>query len=1563
MKNCLLKSFFVVILFMSALAAKAWKFEGMDYETVKGTTTCKLVAGAGADYSVDVVIPAEVEYSGKTYTVVEIADEAFMEYSLMKSITIPSTVTKIGNNAFMNCNQLKNVYVDDIASWLKIEFKSTSANPVYYANTLYVNGEKLTELVIPAGTTKINDYAFFACQSLTKVTFADEIESIGASAFSECKNIAEFVMPASLKTISESAFNGCTSLTTVTVSPKLTKISGSAFATCTKLNIVNISDLKAWFAIEFGSENANPVAYARNIYLNGELLENLEVPAGVTTIKEYAFANASIASVKFHESFKSVAKSAFKGCTKLEKVDVASIASWLNIDFSDASANPLSLAGKLYINGTECKNLEIPEGTSAIKKYAFSNAVFETVVIPSTLKTVASSAFSNVELNGVYINDLANWCTIAFANKDASPLYQAHSLYLNGEHLTTVEIPVESVAKFAFMNSDIETLVVPNTVKTIGDNAFAGCDSIKTLTIDMATVPASFAGCPNLNKVVFGESVTAISKNAFKGCGALSHIEFAENIATIESAAFADCSSLKYVNVPSFDKWFNVNFIDEKANPVYYAQELYVNGVKMEEIRIPEGTTSIKPYMFSGGTLYKKVTIPASVDTIGKSAFSSCINLEAVYVESIDEWLEIEFGDKYANPLTLAKKLYIADKELKEEVVIPEGVTKVNKFAFQNCAAITSVTFPASIDSVGSDAFAGCENISSVNVEDLNKWCTIVFENENSNPLYLGKALLHGSDTLKHLVIDNATTIKNNAFRNCYTIESITFGEGVETIGENAFTNCSNLAKIELPSTLKTLYSNTFTTCPNLSYLSIDCDSVGDWFTRNKAVKKVVLGDNVKKLAKNAFNGCANLDSISLGANIDSIGQDAFTDCAMLAYVNISDVEKWCSIALVNEKSNPLYFGKKMQVNGKLTTDIEIPETVTEIKNYVFNGAPIESLYIPESVTTIGANSFKGCKNLANIDLNVGCEEVADWFKDMRSIKSIVFGKNIKTIANSAFENCLGLTSVTLGENITNIGARTFRGCAALQEITFNNDSIGLWFKDLSTLREVTFNSNVKTIAADAFVGCANLNKVNISDLAAWCKIDFENYASTPLCNSAQLYLNGSLLKNLEIPADVDTIAKNVFRGCTSIETVKIPEGVVAVDDYAFCGASSIESIEFPSSLSYIGTYSFYENKGLQEITIPDGVTELADYTFAACESLKNIEFGANMTSLGYGVFSDCYSLPAVTIPNTVTSLGGSAFENCFELQQVALGEGISEIQNATFASCVSLNDITFATPVTKIDGAAFAACQSLESFELPNTLESLGEAAFYACSSLTEIEIPASLTAISEETFADCASLTKVTIPSTIASIGAWAFDNCTALEGVYINDLSAWCETEFGYKANPLTYAGNLYVNNELVTELNISSDVTAINDYAFSGCTSLANVLIGEGVTKIGNEAFYGCSNVTEVSIPASVKTIGNAAFYDCAAITKVAALAETPAAMGTYVFNSNVYDTANLVVPAGTEAAYKAAAGWRNFKSLPTSIDSVLDGNYENGVYYNLQGVAVENPTKGVYIYNGSKVVIE
>ena len=209
-----------------------------------------------------------------------------------------------------------------------------------------------------------------------------------------------------------------------------------------------------------------------------------------------------------------------------------------------------------------------------------------------------------------------------------------------------------------------------------------------------------------------------------------------------------------------------------------------------------------------------------------------------------------------------------------------------------------------------------------------------------------------------------------------------------------------------------------------------------------------------------------------------------------------------------------------------------------------------------------------------------------------------------------------------------------------------------------------------------------------------------------------------------------------------------------------------------------------YEIKGC---SVPSSVTALR---------LPNTYRNIPITSIGDYAFSDCSSLTGVTIPDSVTSIGDYAFQYCSSLTGVTIGNGVT----------------------------------------------SIGEGAFYLCSSLTGVTIGNGVTSIGGKAFFYCYNLTSVTIPDSVTSIGGRAFYDCSSLTGVYITDLAAWCEIQFAdYASNPLYYANNLYLNNELVTELVIPDSVTSIGTSAFQDCYSLIGMTIGNGVTRIDDCAF--------------------------------------------------------------------------------------------------------------------------
>ena len=319
---------------------------------------------------------------------------------------------------------------------------------------------------------------------------------------------------------------------------------------------------------------------------------------------------------------------------------------------------------------------------------------------------------------------------------------------------------------------------------------------------------------------------------------------------------------------------------------------------------------------------------------------------------------------------------------------------------------------------------------------------------------------------------------------------------------------------------------------------------------------------------------------------------------------------------------------------------------------------------------------------------------------------------SVTSIGGEAFYDCSGLTSVTIPNSVTSIGWSAFCGCSGLTSVTIPNSvtSIGRWaFEYCNGLISVTIGNSVTSIGGEAFYGCSRLTSVHISDIAAWCNIDFGNAYSNPLYYAHHLYLNGEEVKDLIIPNSVTSIGSSAFSGCSGLTSVTIP--------------NSVESI---------GVCAFYRCSGLTSVTIPNSVT-----------------------SIGSSAFSGCSGLTSVTIPNSVTSIGGAAFEDCSGLTSVTIPNSVTSIGDYTFYGCSGLTSVTIPNSVTSIGWYAFYECSGLTSVTIPNSVESIGNYAFRGCSGLTSVTIGNSVKSIGEEAFANCSDILDVycyaeKVPST---------------------------------------------------------------------------------------------------------------------------------------------------------------------------------------------------------------------
>ncbi len=398
--------------------------------------------------------------------------------------------------------------------------------------------------------------------------------------------------------------------------------------------------------------------------------------------------------------------------------------------------------------------------------------------------------------------------------------------------------------------------------------------------------------------------------------------------------------------------------------------------------------------------------------------------------------------------------------------------------------------------------------------------------------------------------------------------------------------------------------------------------------------------------------------------------------------------------------------------------------------------------------------------------------------------------------------------------------------------------------------------------------------------------------------NGILQYVN-PVLTEYTIPASVTEIASGAFDGCTELETVYIASrsSALAVQEGAFdeceklslvagyADSTAMGSVIKASGVTRahitagtIASYAFDGCTSLTSVTIPDSVTSIGSYAFSGCDSLTSVTIGDGVTSIGIGAFSDCTSLTSIIIPDSVTSIGGSAFAGCTSLTSVTIPDSVTSIGSYAFSGCDSLTSITIPDGVTSIGGYAFYSCDSLTSVAIGNGVTSIGDDTFSRCTSLTSVTIPDGVTSIGEQAFNDCTGLTSVTIGDGVTRIGSNAFSRCTSLEAVYITDIGKWVaiyfDSLYGVSvANPLSYAGNLYLNGELVTDLVIPDDVTSIGKYAFCGCDSLTSITIPDSVTSIGSSAFSGCTGLTSVTSGNGVTSIGDRAFYSCYSLTSV------------------------------------------------------------------------------------------
>ena len=1026
----------------------------------------------------DVVIP--VKHDNKAVT--EIGPSAFAYRSLITSITIPSSVTKIGDQAFYNCLSLTTINYNAAA----VENKGIDSEVFRNAGT---QGEGIT-LTFGNNVTSIPDNLFYATKApnivtmttgacvqsigeqtfanlptLTTVTISNSVTDIAATAFEDSTGITTATMPISavnkvpqnsLRTVTLTdgeylgydpsdagmenvGFAGCLTLESVTLPETIEHIGASTFAACKELRSLTIP------------ETAEVMAIGDQAFYMCMALGSVTIPETVESIGDSAFFGCrSITTVNIPASVEDIGASAFADCGSLESITVAAEnANYyayeektlieMSYEFSgdyDEEGLPVMVRTFEDIVVAGATGSSIPEEYSvvAIAAGAFYGSGIQSIVVPDNVKAIGESAFGGCTALSDITLPFVGTSTTGFGYIFGTSPYIEDFFY------------DEELEEIVFTYSDAETLVinginqreyyVPTTLTTVTVSGFYENDGYGDLPAG-DIYPYAFSGFTTLTSVAIGGGVESIGNYAFEGCTALESLEIGSGVSTIGSGIIAGCTAITSLSVVDG----NDDFYDSDSNIIVenngygYQQDVIIAGCQTSTIPSDYDITVIGAGAFEGCVGLTSISIPSNIDEIRSNAFAGCTGLTSLTISG--------------------------------------GVESIGAQAFRNCIGLTEITVPESVTSIGQGAFGGTIELTELTIPFVGGgrqssqhfgyiFGTVQYVHANGDfsdelavspsnasatyyiPAGLWSLNITGADD--EYSSDADVAIPSYGLSNCDFLSEITIGDGVYSIGSYAFENCTSITEITVPESVTSIGQGAFAGCSDLEEMTlpfVGSSRNGNTSSSNHLFGYIFGGD---------YQSSPDFDYVT--QNYSDYSSASYYIPSGLTTVTITGAhDDYYGYAAVSIGYGAFY-------NCDMIESVTIGDGVTNIGSYAFYDCDGLTDFTTDSTGQIGSYAFYNCVSLDTVDLGESVTSIGSYAFQYTDIAEIVVPDSVGSIGSYAFADCASLDTVDLGEGVTSIGSYAFMDC--------------------TSLTEMVVPESVTSIGEDAFAGCYDIAEITL---------------------------------------------------------------------------------------------------------------------------------------------------------------------------------------------------------------------------------------------------------------------------------------------------------------------------------------------------------------------------------------------------------------------------------------------------------------------------------------------------